>query len=89
MRIHSTETFLENFIQKIWYSGKYFVYLSVNYKLIEKNYELNSKDDALIVVVQSLKDLQGMVNANQPRQQLVNRIQFVIDFANDVKNSSI
>jgi hypothetical protein len=50
---------------------------------------LNSKDDALIVVVQSLKDLQGMVNANQPRQQLVNRIQFVIDFANDVKNSSI
>jgi hypothetical protein len=50
---------------------------------------LNSKDDALIVVVQSLKDLQGMVNANQPRQQLVNRLQFVIDFANDVKNSSI
>jgi hypothetical protein len=50
---------------------------------------LNSKDDALIVVVQSLKDLQGMINANQPRQQLVNRIQFVIDFANDVKNSSI
>ena len=50
---------------------------------------LNSKDDALIVVVQSLKDLQGMVNANQPRQQLVNRIQFVIDFSNDVKNSSI
>ena len=50
---------------------------------------LNSKDDALIVVVQSLKDLQGMVNANQPRQQLVNRIQFVIDFANDVKNSYI
>lgn len=50
---------------------------------------LNSKDDALIVVVQSLKDLQVMVNANQPRQQLVNRLQFVIDFANDVKNSSI
>ena len=50
---------------------------------------LNSKDDALIVIVQSLKDLQAMTNANQPRQQLVNRMQFVIDFASDVKNSSI
>ena len=32
---------------------------------------LNSKDDALIVVVQSLKDLQVMENANQPRQSTV------------------
>ena len=50
---------------------------------------LNSKDDALIVIIESLKDLQSMANSNQPRQQLVNRMQFVIDFASDVKNSSI
>lgn len=50
---------------------------------------LNSKDDALIVIIESLRDLQAMANANQPRTQLVNRMQFVIDFANDVKNSSI
>ena len=50
---------------------------------------LNSKDDALLIVVESMKDLQSMANANQPRQQLVNRMQFVIDFVNDVKNSSI
>jgi hypothetical protein len=36
MRIRSTETFLENFIQKIWYSGKFFVYLVSNYILKEK-----------------------------------------------------
>lgn len=50
---------------------------------------LNSKDDALIIIIESLRDLQAMANANQPRQQLVNRMQFVIDFAADVKNSSI
>jgi hypothetical protein len=50
---------------------------------------LNSKDDAHTIVIESLRDLQNMANANQPRQQLVNRIQFVIDFVNDVKNSSI
>lgn len=50
---------------------------------------LNSKDDALLVVVESLKDLQSMAKSNQPRQQLINRMQFVIDFVSDVKNSSI
>lgn len=50
---------------------------------------LNSKDDAHAIVIQSLKDLQQMVQSNQPRQQLVNRMQFVIDFVSDVKNSSI
>jgi hypothetical protein len=50
---------------------------------------LNSKDDGLLVVIESLKDLQKMAQADQPKQQLVNRMQFVIDFANDVKNSSI
>ena len=33
---------VENFIEKIWFSGKYFVYLNVNYKLIENNYELTT-----------------------------------------------
>lgn len=50
---------------------------------------LNSKDDAHTIVIESLRDLQNMAKANQPREQLVNRMQFVIDFVNDVKNSSI
>ncbi len=99
MRIHSTETFLENFIQKIWYSGKYFVYLYLNYKTmnlqqIAKKYGindsyLNSKDDALLVAASSLADVQAMVMGNQPREQIKNRIQYVIDFMSEVKNSSL
>jgi hypothetical protein len=50
---------------------------------------LNSKDDSHTIVIQSLKDLQQMVQNNQPKQQLVNRMQFLIDFISDVKNSSI
>jgi hypothetical protein len=42
MKIHSMEILVENFIEKIWYSGKFFVYLTINYNLIEKNYELTA-----------------------------------------------
>lgn len=50
---------------------------------------LNSKDDAHTIVIESLRDLQKMAQNNQPRQQLINKMQFIIDFINDVKNSSI
>lgn len=33
---------VENFIEKIWYSGKYFVYLSINYNLNRKYYDFNT-----------------------------------------------
>jgi hypothetical protein len=50
---------------------------------------LNSKDDALLVAASSLVDVQSMVMGNQPREQVKNRIQYVIDFMTDVKNSSL
>jgi hypothetical protein len=50
---------------------------------------LNAKDDALMVAATSLVDIQAMITTNQPREQIKNRIQYVIDFMSDVKNSSI
>ena len=50
---------------------------------------LNAKDDALMVAATSLVDIQTMITTNQPREQIKNRIQYVIDFMSDVKNSSI
>jgi hypothetical protein len=50
---------------------------------------LNSKDDALLVAASSLVDVQAMITANLPREQIKNRIQYLIDFMSDVKNSSI
>ena len=50
---------------------------------------LNAKDDALMVAATSLVDVQSMVMSNQPREQIKNRIQYVIDFMADVKNSSL
>jgi hypothetical protein len=40
MKIVLMETLVENFLEKIWFSGKYFVYLTLNYNLIEKNYDI-------------------------------------------------
>ena len=50
---------------------------------------LNSKDDALLVAASSLADVEEMVMGNQPREQIKNRIQYVIDFISEVKNSSV
>ena len=94
---------VENFIEKIWYSEKYFVYLVLYYNLIKKimnlqqickkygisDAYLNSKDDALMVAASSLADVQSMVMGNQPKEQIKNRIQYLIDFMTEVKNSSI
>ena len=50
---------------------------------------LNAKDDALMVAATSLADVQSMVMSNQPREQIKNRLQYVIDFMADVKNSTL
>ena len=49
---------------------------------------LNSKDDAHGVAAASLVDLKQMVLSNQPREVIANKLQFLADFLNDVKNSS-
>ena len=49
---------------------------------------LNSKDDAHAIAAASLIDLKGMVLNNTPREQIANKLQFLADFLNDVKNSS-
>ena len=49
---------------------------------------LNSKDDAHQIAAASLLDLKNMVLANQPREQIANKLQFLADFLIDVKNSS-
>ena len=54
---------------------------------ISDNY-LNSKDDAHSIAAASLIDLKKMVEQNQPREQIANKLQFLADFLSDVKNSS-
>jgi hypothetical protein len=54
---------------------------------ISDNY-LNSKDDAHQIAAASLVDLKNMVLQNQPRETIANKLQFLADFLNDVKNSS-
>ena len=49
---------------------------------------LNSKDDAPQIAAASLIDLKKMVEQNQPREQIANKLQFLADFLSDVKNSS-
>ncbi len=49
---------------------------------------LNSKDDALSIAAASLVDLKGMVNGNIPREQIANKLQFLVDFLYDCKNSN-
>ena len=49
---------------------------------------LNSKDDAHSIAAASLIDLKKMVEQNQPREQIANKLQFLADFLSDVKNSS-
>ena len=49
---------------------------------------LNSKDDALSIAAASIKDLKGMLEANQPKAPIVAKMQFLVDFLYDVKNSN-
>lgn len=48
---------------------------------------LNSKDDAHSIAAASLLDLKQFVLANQPREEVANKLQFLADFLLDVKNS--
>jgi hypothetical protein len=48
---------------------------------------LNSKDDAHSIAAASLLDLKQIVLANQPREQVAAKLQFLADFLIDVKNS--
>ncbi len=49
---------------------------------------LNSKDDALSIAAASLIDLKGMLEQNQPKQTIADKMQFLADFLRDVKNST-
>ena len=49
---------------------------------------LNSKDDALSIAAASIVDLKGMLEANQPKAPIIAKMQFLVDFLYDVKNSN-
>ncbi|MEY4332588.1 MAG: hypothetical protein RLZZ196_1326 [Bacteroidota bacterium] len=49
---------------------------------------LGSKEDGLMIAAASLKDLQNALDANQPRGEIKAKMQFLIDFLTDLKNSS-
>lgn len=49
---------------------------------------LNSKDDGLMVAADSLRELKVQINGGLPQAQLLNKMQFLIDFLVDVKNSN-
>ena len=49
---------------------------------------LTNKEDGLSITAASLADLQGMLAANAPRQEISAKMQFLIDFLNDLKNSN-
>jgi len=49
---------------------------------------LTNKEDGLMITAASLKDLQAMLDNNQPRDEIKARMQFLIDFLTDLKNSN-
>lgn len=49
---------------------------------------LNSKDDGLIIAADSLKELKSLITQGLPQPQLLSKMQFLIDFLVDVKNSN-
>jgi hypothetical protein len=54
---------------------------------ISENF-LNSKEDAHTIAAASLLDLKKMVEQNQPREVIANKLQFLADFLIDIKNSN-
>jgi hypothetical protein len=48
---------------------------------------LTNKEDGLLITAASLKDLQVMLDNDQPRTEIKARMQFLIDFLTDLKNS--
>ena len=49
---------------------------------------LNAKDDAIQIAAASLVDLNGMLEANQPKAPIAAKMQFLSDFLMDCKNSN-
>jgi hypothetical protein len=49
---------------------------------------LTNKEDGLMITAASLKDVQGMLDNNQPRGEIKAKLQFLIDFLADLKNSN-
>jgi len=56
------------------------------YKIDENS--LDSKESALNVVVKSLQDIEFRLQYNLPKEQLKENIKTLVDFCNDVKNST-
>jgi hypothetical protein len=49
---------------------------------------LNAKDDAIQIAAASILDLKAMLEQNQPKETITNKMQFLADFLYDVKNST-
>jgi hypothetical protein len=49
---------------------------------------LTNKEDGLMITAASLRDLQAMLDNNAPRDEIKARMQFLIDFLTDLKNSN-
>jgi hypothetical protein len=57
------------------------------YKISESY--LNSKEDALLVIANSLQELYTQVNTNSNKQASLDNIKKLVEFAKDVKNSGV
>ena len=60
--------------------------ISRKYKISEAF--LNSKDDGLMIAAESLMELKGQLINQVPVNQIVPKIQLLIDFLFDCKNSN-
>lgn len=49
---------------------------------------LNSKDDALVIASDSLRELQTYIRATSDNNELVDKLQYLIDFMLDVKQAT-
>lgn len=50
---------------------------------------LNSKEDALLVIANSLEDLSTQIKTNSDKETIIGNIKKLIEFAKDVKNSGV
>lgn len=49
---------------------------------------LNSKDDGLMVAAESLIELKGQIQNQVPINEVLHKIQILVDFLSDCKNSN-
>jgi hypothetical protein len=55
---------------------------------ISENF-LNSKDDAFMVVVESVREIQTELNRRDPNDAVIQKLQKLNEFVMDIKRSSI